>query len=110
MRTLRYFVLFTLIPTLLAFGDVDPQHACLQNLRQLDGAKEYLRLEQKLQPGDLLETAMLAKCFVGEIPQCPSGGQYTVGPIGVYPVCSVSGHSGEALNRAIEKEAGQMQL
>src|SRR4051812_37311953 len=105
MRTLRYLVLFTLLPRLLAFGHIDPQHACLQNLRQLDAAKEILRLEQKLQPGDQVETADLAKCITGGLPQCPSGGQYTIGPIGVYPICSVPRHSEEAVKRAIEADA-----
>jgi hypothetical protein len=111
MHTVVYLCLLVLLAPLTALARVDPCAYCLNNLRHLDGAKEQLAIVQKLKPGDSVELTMLMPYLSGHaIPQCLSGGRYTVGPIGVYPVCSVPGHTEAAFHRRIEQQKRQERI
>jgi hypothetical protein len=87
------------IVVLIAFGIVTasakttPQSACINNLRQIDGAKEQLQLETKLKDGDVATIAAVGAYIKAGFPTCPAGGSYTLGVIGRDPTCSVPGHS-----------------
>ena len=76
-----------------AFGTTTQQGSCIQNLRQIDGAKEQLQLETKLKNGDVVTITALAGYIKGGFPTCPAGGSYSIGPIGTDPTCSIPGHS-----------------
>jgi hypothetical protein len=85
---------------LLTFGistasaTTTPRNGCINNLRQIDGAKEQLQIESKLKDGDIVTiTAVSGYIKGGQFPTCPAGGSYTIGPIGVDPTCSIRGHS-----------------
>ena len=66
---------------------------CINNLRQLDAAKEQWALANKMadmSPVNIPE--MLQYVKGAAMPVCPSGGKYEVGVIGKNPKCSVPGH------------------
>lgn len=110
MRSSTSLILLLLLP----FGCLaheDPRLVCVQNLRQINGAKQMLAIERNLQPGAPVEPAMLAPYFPsGTFPKCSAGGSYTIGPIGTYPVCSVPGHSEAEIRKASESQARHERL
>jgi hypothetical protein len=64
-------------------------NACINNLRQIDGAKEQFALESKLAPGDPVTSAQISGYFKsGIVPTCPGDGIITIGPIDTLPTCS----------------------
>jgi uncharacterized protein (DUF3084 family) len=69
------------------------RNACINNLRQIYAAKQEWALESN-KGVDAIPTAQdLLPYIVGEIfPVCPSGGTYTIGAVGVSPICSIPGH------------------
>lgn len=79
---------------LTAQGAAQALNACINNLRQLDGAKEQWALENRKTVGALPTEADLIgeKAFIRQKPVCPQGGVYTLGPIGAKPTCSIPGH------------------
>ena len=70
------------------------QNACLNNLRQIDAAKQQWALENNKTASATPAAADLLPYFKdGVFPVCPSGGTYTIGSVGEVPVCSVPGHA-----------------
>ena len=69
------------------------RNACLNNLRQLDAAKQQWALEFT-KTADAVPTAQnLAPYLKGNaLPVCLSGGAYTLNAVGVLPACSTPGH------------------
>lgn len=100
--------LILLLPTGV-LAHIHPRAGCLNNLRQLDGAKAGLELEHKLKPGDPVGPEMLNP-YLGTFPQCLAGGRYTIGPIGVHPVCSIAGHTQAAFSRDMERQASHERI
>ena len=73
----------------------DPvRNKCINNLRQIDGAKQQWALENK-QPAEAVPLAQqIAPYFKGQtVPSCPSGGVYTLGNLETTPICSIPGHA-----------------
>ena len=67
---------------------------CINNLRQLDGAKEQWALESRRNAGDAVEVADISPYLVWKsLPTCPAGGLYSLGKIGEFPTCSENGHA-----------------
>jgi len=67
---------------------------CINNLRQIDGAKAQWALEQRKPAGALLTAADLAPYLPGNtVPACPAGGVYTLNPVGLSPLCNIPGHA-----------------
>ncbi len=70
------------------------RNACINNLRQIDGAKEDVALTQKLKPGDVVLVDDVIVLLKGkQWPVCPAGGTYAVGLVDQPPRCTVAGHS-----------------
>lgn len=106
IRALTQLILVILLLPIGALAHSDQRVDCLNNLRQLDGSKDLLALENKLKPGEPVEPEMLIPYILeGTIPQCRAGGRYTVGPIGICPVCSLPGHSEAEFRRDVERQA-----
>jgi hypothetical protein len=70
------------------------KNACINNLRQLDGAKQQWALENK-QTAEATPTAQHIAPYLQNqaIPACPSGGVYTLGNMESNPTCSIAGHA-----------------
>lgn len=84
------------IPNFVKARDTSMQNACINNLRQIDAAKNEWALENNKTNGTPVTVAEI-KPFIkldagGNLPKCPAGGTYTIGPVGTVPTCSVSGH------------------
>jgi hypothetical protein len=65
---------------------------CVNNLRQIDGAKEQWALENRQAQGAPADASVI-KPYLKEMPVCPAGGSYTIGAIGTLPVCTTPGHA-----------------
>jgi general secretion pathway protein G len=71
-----------------------PQNSCINNLRQLEVAKQEWALENGKTNGAVC-TENDIKNFIkldsnGNLPRCPQGGIYTIGKVGAPPTCSLS--------------------
>jgi hypothetical protein len=67
-----------------------PSNACINNLRQIDGAKNEWTLEHNATNGEAVMMNQLTNYLLhGIIPKCPSGGTYTIGKVGELPACSL---------------------
>jgi hypothetical protein len=69
-------------------------NACINNLRQVDGAKQQWMLEHDRTNGPVSWKDVqpyLGRGPEGEIPKCPDGGTYMLGRVGEKPRCSIGG-------------------
>lgn len=81
------------IPNFVHARETSQTNACLNNLRQIDGAAQTYALESNKQPGDPY-TLDDIKDYLNRdhIPQCPAGGSYGPGlTFGAPPWCTVGG-------------------
>jgi len=83
-----------------------PTNACINNLREIDGAKEGWVMEHHGKTNDVVTLNDIKPYFPpygepnghikldakGNLPKCPEGGVYTIGRIGENPTCSLKGH------------------
>jgi len=81
------------IPNFITARKTAQSNACINNLRQIDGAKQQWALETN-QSGTATPTSTLLQPYLGrgtagQWPQCPGNGQYAIGDITVQPVCSL---------------------
>jgi chromosome segregation ATPase len=68
-------------------------NACINNLRQIDAAKQQWALENNKTAAAMPTVQDLMPYFVdGVAPVCPAGGIYTINAVGVLPTCSIPGH------------------
>jgi hypothetical protein len=74
--------------------DIIARNACINNLRQIDAAKQQWALE-KSKTADTVPTEqdLLPYFKDGIFPACPSGGTYAINAVGEVPTCSVFGHA-----------------
>ena len=68
-----------------------PRNDCIQNLRQLDGAKQQWALEHRMPPDALPTAADVAPYLKHEL-ACPLKGVYTLNAVSNDPTCSIPGH------------------
>ena len=68
-------------------------NACLNNLRQIDGAKQQWALENK-KPVSAPVSAQDIQPYLpnNALPVCPLGGLYALHTVGLLPTCSIPGH------------------
>jgi len=74
------------------------KNACIQNLKQIDSAKEQWAFENKKTQGDSTAGSESAiNAFMKSPPVCPGDGTYNFGVIGSVPACSLGGSNGHTL-------------
>jgi len=64
---------------------------CMENLKQIDSAKEQWAMESGAPNGAAVNMSDVAGVYIrGPVsgPTCPGGGTYTLNPIGSNPTCS----------------------
>lgn len=73
----------------------DARNACINHLRQIDGASQQYALENKLSARDVVTKEQILPYLRNgnEVFTCPAGGSYTFGPLTNNPVCSFPGHA-----------------
>ena len=83
------------IPNFVKARGTAQKNACINNLRQIDGAKEQWALETKQPSGTAADANAINNYIKGGAPSCPGGGSYTYGAVDTNPGCNLngSGHS-----------------
>jgi prepilin-type N-terminal cleavage/methylation domain-containing protein len=84
------------IPNFVKARTTAQKNACINNLRQIDGAKEQWALENKKSAGTdtASATAAINEYIKGQTtPKCPAGGTYTYNAVDTAPTCGIDGHS-----------------
>jgi hypothetical protein len=72
----------------------DVINICVNYLRQIDGAKQQWALENRKTAEAIPDRQEIATYLrMNTIPQCPGGGRYNFGAVGVAPTCSIPGHA-----------------
>ena len=87
------------IPSFVKARDVSQRNACVNNMRQIDGAKEQAAMQHNYKPGDGVSeqevSPYIRNGFGGLV--CPRGGHYTINAVGEEPACSVHGSMSAAM-------------
>ena len=83
------------IPNFVKARSTSQQNACINNLRQMDGAMEQYALENKLSSSSIYTLSNLLpyirQTSGGNLPSCPANGTYTAGAtVTNSPTCSLS--------------------
>ncbi|MBI4326028.1 MAG: type II secretion system protein [Chloroflexi bacterium] len=81
------------IPNFVKARGTAQKNACINNLRQIDGAKEQWALENKKSAGSATTASEVDAYIKGGAPKCPAGGTYTYGAVDTSPTCSITGHT-----------------
>jgi prepilin-type N-terminal cleavage/methylation domain-containing protein len=83
------------IPNFVKARTTSQANACINNLRQLDGAKQQWALENKQASGasPVISDVQpyLGRGTTGTYPTCPAGGTYAIGILSTSPNCTLSG-------------------
>lgn len=85
------------IPSFINARNTSRKNACINNLRQIDGAKEQYALENNLSAGGTVAsvaTLVGTDKWIKATPVCKAGGTYTPNGISTDPTCSyANGHN-----------------
>ncbi len=80
------------IPNFVKARTKAQQNACINNLRQIDGAKEQWALESRKTQGAAVANSDIAPYLKGNtLPSEPAGFGYTPQPVGSNPTCTSTG-------------------
>ena len=78
------------IPSFVNARTKSQTNACINNLRQISGAKDQYALDHNNAAPAIAD---LVTTYISKDPTCPAGGNYTVGALGTDPSCNVTGHT-----------------
>jgi uncharacterized protein (DUF3084 family) len=68
-------------------------NACINNLRQLDAAKQQWALENQKNAEATPSPRDIMSYLNNSFPVCPAGGTYVLNKVGQLPTCSMPGHA-----------------
>ncbi len=82
------------LPNFIKTKKVASLQVCLENLAQIESAKQIWGVENGKQGGDLVTEADIVgpTLFIKKAPACPSGGTYDYQSIGVTATCTEPAH------------------
>jgi len=82
------------VPNFVKARDTARKNACINNLRQIDAAKQQWALENNKKSDDTPTAQDLNKYIPNGFDSlhCPAGGTYTINKAGEPPTCSVPNH------------------
>jgi hypothetical protein len=84
------FVVVIVVPAFVAGTRFRQANPCINNLMQIQSAKDQWKLENNKKDGDVATEADLKPYFKDEIfPKCPAGGTYIIGRVDENPKCSI---------------------
>ena len=78
------------VPTFMQTRATSSRTACVQNLVEVEQAKNQLAMANNLPNGAKVDWPDVVPAFLKTSPHCPSGGTYTLNAIGVDPDCSLT--------------------
>ena len=83
------------IPNFIKAREASQKNACIENLKQIDGAKSTWALEQKKGNTDVpVDTDLFgATLYIRDKPSCPANGTYALLAVNVKPTCTTAGHT-----------------
>ncbi len=81
------------IPSFMKSRATAQKTRCLDNLRQIDSAKDQWAVENFANNGDPVTKEQITPYFKRGFPDCPANGAYTVNLVGENPVCDRPGHA-----------------
>ena len=77
------------IPSFVKARDTSRQNACINNLRQIDSAKEQWAMANNIAgTAAVVTTAVNGYIKGGTTPVCPAGGAYTYNAMSTNPTCN----------------------
>jgi competence protein ComGC len=79
------------VPNFVKAREAAQKNACINNLRQIDGAKQQWALENKKEDS-AISTREELQPFLKSFPTCPAGGEYTINAVSEAPRCNHAGH------------------
>jgi hypothetical protein len=81
------------IPNFVKARATSQKNACINNLRQIDAAKNEWALEKRKTATDVpTEDDIKVYLYHSKLPHCPAGGTYTINAVGQPPECSIPDH------------------
>jgi prepilin-type N-terminal cleavage/methylation domain-containing protein len=84
------------IPNFVKARTTSQMNACINNLRQIDGAKQQWALENKKPASATVASASimpyLGRGNAGQWPTCPASGTYAANDLSTKPSCTVATH------------------
>lgn len=81
------------IPNFVKARQVAMQNACINNMREIQAAKNEWEIEKNKTSGDVPTADDLTPYLPGhKFPICPAGGTYTIGAVSNDPTCTFPGH------------------
>jgi prepilin-type N-terminal cleavage/methylation domain-containing protein len=82
------------VPNFIRARETSRASVCIQNLKQIFSAKEQWAMDNKADNGATVAMTVLfgTGTYMKNSPACPSGGTYTVQPVGTNPSCDKSLH------------------
>ena len=80
------------IPSFMKARTTSQKNACINNLRQMEAAKEQWALETKQAQGAAADTTACT-AYLKTTPVCPAGGTYAWSKVGTNASCSVTNHA-----------------
>ena len=82
----------------VAYEIEQAKNNCIENLRQIDGAKEQWAMVTRQSDGVQVDLkAVNSLLFHSQTPTCPAGGVYSYGATGMRPTCSMGAALGHTL-------------
>jgi prepilin-type N-terminal cleavage/methylation domain-containing protein len=78
------------IPNFVRARETSQRNACINNLRQIDGAKQQWAMEQNISSTEDPVTWQQLQDYLRSEPKCPGGGQYDYGDLDTLPTCSLA--------------------
>lgn len=77
------------IPNFMRARESSRAKSCVANLKQIETAKEQWAMDNKKADGDDPGgVGTLVPTYIKQTPVCPSGGAYTVSPVGTNAICT----------------------
>ncbi len=85
------------VPNFVKARTLTQSDACINNLRQVDSAKQQWALENN-QPPSATPTQPAVRPYIGRgsvgvWPTCPANGSYTINPVSSQPTCNIASHA-----------------
>jgi prepilin-type N-terminal cleavage/methylation domain-containing protein len=81
------------IPNFVRARDTAQKNSCINNLRQIDGAKQQWALENKMNDTSSPASTDVQNYLKDNLfPHCPSSGTYGINAVNTDPTCSITGH------------------
>ena len=78
------------IPSFMKARNKSQQNACINNLRQIESAKDQWAMEMKKHDGDAVTLPEVNAYIKGGAPECPGGGTYTYHAVGTDVTCDIT--------------------